>query len=401
MKIIKKGDLMNERKQKKYEKIRSSMEQSCILTYEPKKCYNGYTLFSNYMGNHFYLMNMRGKVVHTWRVRMAKIGEILPNGHLIYGNMWNGIAETDWESKELWYYKCSQHHDFAVMANGHIMILCGIKEDGFHPRPVWEKKLNPEIRKGGLFGTAYFIEVDPKTNERAWEWWADEHIEELKQLIGVKFPRTEGDTYDIFHSNTCEVLPETELGKKDPRFQAGNVVFSHRNLDTIGVINKDDGKVVWAWGPGILDRQHMPTLIPDKHPITGESLPGAGHFLIFDNGPHRGYSRVLELNPLKEKIVWEYKAPSFFGGAMAGQDRMPNGNTVICEGGWGFRGSGRLFEVTPGGEVVWEYLTPYFDGHGGHNIYRCLRYPSEHIENILNKNENRRKKVNLLGPITA
>jgi len=397
---------MDNDKEKNYEKIRSSIEQSCVLIYEPKKCYNGYTLFSNYRGNVFYLIDMRGNVVHTWRVKMAKIGEILPNGHLIYGHMWNGIAEIDWDSKELWYYKCPQHHDFAIMANGNVMILCGIKGSGFIQRPVLEKRFNPRIRKGALFGTAYFIEVDPKTNEKVWEWWADEHVEELEELTRLKFPRTEedikiGSAYDIFHSNTCEVLPETELGKRDPRFKAGNVVFSHRNLDTIGVIDKDDGKVVWAWGPGILDRQHMPTLIPDKHPLTGEPLPGAGHFLIFDNGPHRGYSRVLELDPIKEKIVWEYKAPSFFGGALGGQDRMPNGNTVICEGGWGFHGRGRLFEVTPEGEIVWEYLTPYFDGLGGHNIYRCVRYPSKYIENILSKNETRRKKENLLGSITA
>lgn len=379
---------------KNYKKIRNGMEQSYVLTYKSKKCYNGYTLFSNYRGNLFYLIDMKGNVVHIWRVRMAKIGEILPNGHLVYGDMWNGIAEIDWESKELWYYKCTQHHDFAIMTNGHIMVLCGIERTGFPPRPVWEKKLNPEIRKGALFGTAYFIEVNPKTNERVWEWWADEHVEELKQLTGLKFPRTEED---VFHSNTCEVLPETQLGKKDSRFKAGNVVFSHRNLDTIGVIEKNDGKVVWAWGPGILDRQHMPTLIPDKHPITGKSLPGAGHFLIFDNGPHKGYSRVIELDPLKEKIVWEYRAPSFFGGALAGQDRMPNGNTVISEGAL----RGRLFEVTPEGEVVWEYLTPYFGGDGTHAIYRCVRYSPEYIEGILNKYETGRKKENLLGPITA
>lgn len=367
---------MRSEREKDYEVAKRRVEESCVLTYEPGKCYNGYTLFSNYRGNVFYLIDMEGHVVHYWRVKMASIGEVLPNGHLMYACHWNGMAEIDWDSTELWYYQCSQHHDFSVMSNGHAMILCGIQGQGSPQRPVWEKLLNPEIRKGALFGTAYFIEVDPETNERVWEWWADEHIDELTQ-VGVEFPRKE---FDVFHSNTCEVLPETKLGEEDSRFKAGNVVFSHRNLDTVGVINKSDGEIVWAWGPGELDRQHMPTLIPDRHPITGEAMPGAGHFLIFDNGPHRKYSRVLELNPRNNEIVWEYKAPDFFGGSLAGQDRMPNGNTVICEGG----NRGRLFEVTPEGEVAWEYLTPFFDGGGrGNAVYRCVRYPADYIEDML------------------
>jgi hypothetical protein len=36
--------------------------------------------------------------------------------------------------------------------------------------------------------------------------------------------------------------------------------------------------------------------------------------------------------------------------------RLPNGNTLITEGM-----HGRIFQVTPSGEVVWEYLTPYED----------------------------------------
>ena len=168
---------MNDKGEKKLKDVRGRIEQSCILTYNPDKCYHGYTLFSTYRGNHFFLIDMEGNVVHTWRVKMAKVGEILPNGHLMYGHMWNGMVETDWDSAELWYYPCTQHHDFAVMPNGHVMILCGIEGKDFPQRPVWEKRLNPKIRESALMGTAYFIEVDPKTNERVWEWWSDEHVD--------------------------------------------------------------------------------------------------------------------------------------------------------------------------------------------------------------------------------
>ena len=41
-------------------------------------------------------------------------------------------------------------------------------------------------------------------------------------------------------------------------------------------------------------QQHAPTPLPN------------GNLLIFDNGTLRGYSRVIELNPLTEEIAWEY-----------------------------------------------------------------------------------------------
>jgi len=330
-------------------------------------------------------MDMNGRIVHTWTTKPAKIGELLPNGHLVYGHMWQGMAEIDWRSQELWYYPCTQHHDFAVMPNGHIMVLCG----GMAYRS--EGRVNPEIYADGEYIPAYFIEVDPKTNEVVWRWEADEHIKELKK-VGVKFPRTPRmpvKLLDVFHANTCEVLPETKLGRKDSRFKAGNVVFSYRNLDVVGVIDKETGEIVWAWGPGALDKQHMPTLIPDVHPVTGEPMPGAGHFLIFDNGDTRRRTEVVEVDPTTNEVVWRYSQKGWWcGGGLGGADRMPNGNTVICEGGT----RGRLFEVTPQGEIVWEYLTPYYDGWnltGGrpsaHSIYRCVRYPPRYIEDIFEK----------------
>lgn len=48
----------------------------------------------------------------------------------------------------------------------------------------------------------------------------------------------------------------------------------------------------------------------------------------------RDYSRVIEVEPVKRKVVWEYKAEppeSFFSGVMGGNQRLPNGNTLITE----------------------------------------------------------------------
>jgi hypothetical protein len=46
---------------------------------------------------------------------------------------------------------------------------------------------------------------------------------------------------------------------------------------------------------------------------------------------------------------------------------------LICEGQWG-----RIFEVTPEGGIVWEYVSPFMmpDGNGdpSNEIFRAYRY---------------------------
>jgi hypothetical protein len=60
-------------------------------------------------------------------------------------------------------------------------------------------------------------------------------------------------------------------------------------------------------------------------------------------------------------IVSEYNAEksgrpiwTFFSHFISSAQRQPNGNTLICEGA-----NGRFFEVTPSGEIVWEYVNPF------------------------------------------
>ena len=61
-----------------------------------------------------------------------------------------------------------------------------------------------------------------------------------------------------------------------------------------------------------------------------------------------------------EKPVWHYEAKNrtdFFSSEISGAHRLPNGNTLICAGV-----VGHLFEVTPAGETVWQYVNPMVRG---------------------------------------
>jgi len=131
----------------------------------------------------------------------------------------------------------------------------------------------------------------------------------------------------------------------------GNILISYAFMDLIEIIDKATGDITWRWGGyGKLGFQHDPTLL------------GNGNILVFDNGRHRpgtpDYSRVIEINPKNDEIEWEYKADppmAFYASYIGGCQRLPNGNTLICDGP-----SGRFFEVTPTCEIIWEYVNPFY-----------------------------------------
>jgi hypothetical protein len=82
--------------------------------------------------------------------------------------------------------------------------------------------------------------------------------------------------------------------------------------------------------------------------------------LILDNlggDPALGGTRVLELDPITQQLVWRYEGASeqpLQTRVMGACHRLPNGNTLIVE-----TAKGRALEVTMEGEIVWEYVNPH------------------------------------------
>ena len=143
---------------------------------------------------------------------------------------------------------------------------------------------------------------------------------------------------DIFHTNTIEVIDRDVLGNGELLFAKGDLLICWRNLDTVAVIDPTVPEVRWHWGKGELDWPHQPTLLP------------SGNLLIFDNGTHRGYSRILEVDPANGLIVWSYEGEprkSFFSSSRGSVQRLANGNTLITESQ-----RGRVFEIDRDGDIV-------------------------------------------------
>jgi hypothetical protein len=286
------------------------------------------------------------------------------------------IAELDWDGKTVWQFGpkapdglARQHHDWARLSNGNTVVLAN------RTRPVAGFKL-PQLLDDVIY------EVNP-AGEIVWRWEAGDHVEEFgftpEQL---KLLRNTDDP-DYLHVNNLKVLgPNRWFAAGDPRFAPDNLLLDARNANFIAIIDRRSGHVVWTLGPTFrpiprgaagrtlprpvdqISGQHDAHLIP-------EGLPGAGNLLVFDNQGPAGYpqaelpttggSRVLEIDPTTKTIVWQYTGEdsggpswSFRSTHISAARRLPNGNTFIDEGQ-----SGRLFQVTREGDIVWEYVNAF------------------------------------------
>ena len=108
---------------------------------------------------------------------------------------------------------------------------------------------------------------------------------------------------------------------------------------------------------------------------------------------------MTEFNPVTMQVVWEYYgraigyaeshslAHYFFSPAISNAQRLPNGNTLITEGD-----GGRVFEVTPDCETVWEFINPDYSWPGldssiknprmTNMVYRAYRIPYEYVPQL-------------------
>ena len=367
------------------EKTRLHADPFGVRTYVPEKCDPGYTLFSPAWGDQEYLIDMRGLVVHTWQVTHSNVAEILPNGNLFTHNCGSWLEELTPDSKTVWRWEgdaslvAANHHDFWVGED--IVVSLAAKHEPPIPG-VYLPGAEPDHMR-----TDVFLIVDRKSKDTLWTFSLGDHVERLCELSGYPLPipyvrEKEDGTYEPYgpadwaHANTVEVLPPTPLGERDERFRAGNILFSLRHMDVIGIIDPQKDEIVWCYGPGVLDGQHQPTMLDD------------GHVLVFDNGTYRGHSIVREIDPLTGEIVWQYEnGAAFFSPFRSGNQRLPNGNTLICE-----CDAGHLFEVTPDKQVVWDFWSP-FVGQGPHHlgkrIHRATRYPPQTVEPLLQSRTDR------------
>lgn len=360
-----------------------------LRAYDPERASPGFTLFAPLFvqSRNAYLIDLEGKIAHTWKMPyspglsgyLTERGTLYYNGrspennHLSRFPFKGGVAlEADWAGKVLWEVRHpDHHHDGILLRNGNVLLDCmgpvpeeiarrvrgGMEETEMRSDQYLAR---PKAEAGKMY-SSYFAEVTP-AGKTVWEWRTWEHLDPVADGIAeVQAPRT------MWHQgNSVKELPD------------GDILASFRPTSTVVRISRKTGKVLWKLGPPTVCGQHGPNLLAN------------GNILIFDNGVHRlddsmPYSRVIEVDPATNEIVWKYQdspAWNFFSPRMGYAQRLPNGNTLITESSFG-----RFFEVTRDGEVVWEYVSPFFgtplfggrEGSESNQVFRAYRYSAEEI----------------------
>jgi hypothetical protein len=307
------------------------------------------------------LVDMEGRPLHRWRCPFERAfpgkrpdemsayfrrARLLPDGTLLALFQGAGVVRLDRASRLVAAYDAGFYNDLDLDAAGR---LWGITK---------EARMVPEISAEPVLED-FLVTLGP--DGRPLRRVSLLRALHRSRFAGLLAPRPPAG--DVLHSNTVEVLGH--VAGAPPPFGAGNVLVSLREIDTVAVVDPGSGEVVWA-RRGPWDAQHQPTLLP------------GGRLLVFDNRGHRGHSRVLELDLATGAVAWEFHGdpPARFSSPEAGSaQRLPNGNTLITESE-----RGRAFEVTPAGEVVWEFRSPHRAGRNGElvaTLFEVVRLPEE------------------------
>ena len=378
--------------------------------------FQGYTLMAPKQYGVTYLINNAGQVVHTWTSKYppGQSAYLLPNGDLIRaattrnpdintgGGEGGRIEEYDWDGNLVWQLDYStnqymQHHDFVPLPNGDILMLVVEKKTydeavaaGFDPGKL------QEVQKQGYILPDSVVEIKPTQptgGAVVWEWHVWDHFVQNFSNSKNNFGNVAAHP-ELVDPNGGQHIPVFWNHMNSIAYNQGldQVMVSVRGNSEIWVIDHSTtsaqaaahsggksgkgGDLIYRWGNPeqyqagarnnkMLFQQHDGIWIDSNS-------PGAGDILIFNNGLGRGFSSIDEITPPVDstgnyslavhsaygptQLTWTYQAAppqSFYSAEISGATRLPNGNTLICSGV-----NGTLFEVTPGGAVVWKYVNP-------------------------------------------
>ncbi|MFT5745818.1 MAG: hypothetical protein ACI9XO_002399 [Paraglaciecola sp.] len=398
--------------------------------------YNGYTLLFPNTSKTTYLIDNCGNVVHQWESEYnpGLVAYLLDNGDLLrtgrIGSNFNGggsggrIERFNWEGELIWSYNHTsqdfhQHHDIEYLPNGNILIIAWERHT---VQEALDLGRNPLTLSNDEIWSEQIVEIQPEGEvggEIIWEWHLWDHMiqdfDSLSNNYGDVAQHPElmdinagNSGVDWIHLNAVDYNPELD-----------QIVMSSRHLNEIYIIDHSTtteeaatpeggnsgkgGNFLYRWGNpmqykrgAIEDRklfgQHDAQWIePDR--------PGAGELMVFNNGiarPEGSFSTIDVWSPPlladgnylidsieafgPTELSWTFVDDPdnlLFSSNISGAQRLPNGNTLICEGR-----TGDLIEVMLSGLQVWRYVSPVVGGGivtqgdnvSNNNVFRAYRY---------------------------
>lgn len=329
----------------------------------------GLTYYTKVKDCSSHLIRPDGTEVHSWTYQPCEVWGntvLLPDGSIlaVHHDRYESqtveavadarrLLKLDWEGNLLWSSRIPVHHDVDVMPNGNIAAL------------TYRHRSIPGVNERVLSRDHYLVELSPGGDILEQTSLTDILLAspQAVSLQSVKASHKDGlDEVDHLHSNSLEFLREPELASQNGLYASDNVLICLRHQDMVVIVDWKTKRALWSWGQGKISGPHDATLLAN------------GNVLVFDNGLDRKWSRVVEVDPRNDEIVWEYSAPSksdFFTITRGASQRLANGNTLITNSRLG-----SVFEVAPNGDVVWGFREPRTaSGKPRSRIVRARRLP--------------------------
>ncbi len=386
------------------------------LLHNDSGAFVGYTLFSPCLSRYTYLIDNKGRPVHSWRsfYLPALSACLLENGHLLRsacignqsffaGGAGGRVEEFDWNGSLVWSYQYSDsqhclHHDIRPLPNGNVLMIAWELKTrseaiaaGRNPARLYQGKLWPD----------HIIEVNPADDSIAWEWHIWDHLiqdfDSTRANYGVVADHPElvdinalagcdrWGSADWNHTNTVDYNPQFDQIMLSVRQLCEVLVIDHSTTAEearghSGGRQGVGGDILYRWGNPrnyrAGDSSDQKFFYQHDAQWIEPGLPGAGHVLVFNNGrdrPGGHYSTVDEFIPACDSTgtyprpspgspfgpatqSWVYCADpptSFYSPFLSSAQRLPSGSTLANLGQLG-----AVSEVTPDNQVVWRYVNP-------------------------------------------
>ena len=403
---------------------------------------NAYTLFAPITSNQTYLINNCGEIINQWNsnflpgasVYLLENGNLLRTGRITnseinFGGLGGKIELFDWDGNLLWEYTHSsstftQHHDIYPLSNGNILLLSA---EIMPLEEAIQAGRSAILLEDGRVFNEQVLEIEPIGTNQAnivWEWNVKDHliqdldatkdnfgiIENNPQLLNFNYTNTTGSDENWLHMNSLQYNEDLDQIMLSSRILSEIYVIDHSttSLEAATALGGDYGKggdILYRWGNkeayakgNTADRtlygQHYPHWIAN-------GLNDEGKILIYNNGNStRPYSSVDIIQPLTTTpgnytynsttgygpLIAEssYTAEintDFYSVILSSAQRLPNGNTLICEGD-----SGHFFEINTANEIVWDYVSPdttlgiatQGDVPFSNLVFRALKFPLDY-----------------------
>jgi hypothetical protein len=345
-----------------------------VTTYDPSLASDGLNLYTTRKPGYALLADMKGDILHQWNLDpdneytgVWQYAELLENGELLAQCDENVLVKVGWQSNRIWGKKMRAHHGHYTDQNQDIYALN--RKDSVTlwrgvPVPLVEDYITVFSSDGNIKRNIMLLDVAKKHMTFKGVMRIYRYIlnpDKIKTFLNFKLKRRsilEFDlAFDVSHANSIFVIERDIEGL----CTKGDILISMRELNLAAIFDPEKEEFVWEWGPGNIIAQHHATMLENNN------------ILLFDNGYGRGYSRVIEIEPITKEIKWEYKGSpleDFYSPRRGSCQRLANGNTLITESD-----RGNVFEVTKEGKIVWRFFVPEIDKESNKRrvIYRLLR----------------------------